>query len=67
MNKKHYQVFLKIGTVKNVFLETSQNSQENTCARVSFLIMLQVDAEVCNFIRKKTLAQVFSCEFLRNF
>ena len=28
--------------VKNVFLEMLQNSQENTCARVSFLIKLQV-------------------------
>ena len=28
---------------------------------VSFLIKLQ--AEVCNFIKKETLAQVFSCEF----
>ena len=26
---------------KNVFLEISQNSQENTCARVSFLMKLQ--------------------------
>ena len=39
---------------KKVFLEISQNSQENTCARVSFLI---------KFIKKETLAQVFSCEF----
>ena len=39
----------------------SQNSQENICARVSFLIKLQ--AEPCNFIKKETLAQVFSCEF----
>ena len=31
--------------------EISQNSQENTRARVSFLI------------KKETLAQVFSCEF----
>ena len=37
----------------------SQNSQENTCARVSFLIR----AEAYNFIKKETLAQVFSCEF----
>ena len=37
-------------SVKKVLLETSQNSQENICARASFLI-------------KKTLAQVFSCEF----
>ena len=26
---------------RKVFLEISQNSQENTCARVSFLIKLQ--------------------------
>ena len=46
--------------MKKVFLEISQNSQENTCARVSFLIKLQAS---CNFIKKETLAQVFSCEF----
>ena len=28
-------------SVKKVFLEISQNSQENICARVSFLIKLQ--------------------------
>ena len=28
-------------SVKKVFLEISQNSQENTCARVPFLIMLE--------------------------
>ena len=28
-------------SVKKVFLETLQNSQENTCARVSILIKLQ--------------------------
>ena len=43
-----------------VFLEISQNSQENTCVRVSFLIKLQ--AETYNFIKKETLAQVFSCK-----
>ena len=56
--------------------EISQNSQENTCARVSFLIKLQArrasEAQrlrvsealrACNFIKKETLAQVFSCEF----
>ena len=30
---------------KKVFLEISQNSQENTCARVSFLIKLQAAPE----------------------
>ena len=35
---------------------------QNTCARASFLIKLQVEA--CSFIiKKETLAQVFSCEF----
>ena len=47
--------------MKKVFLETSQNSQENTCVKVSFLIKLQ--AETCNFSKKETLAQVFPCEF----
>ena len=58
-----------------MFLEISQNSQENNCARVSFLINLQASAlqlyqktgtllrKSWNFIKKETLAQVFSCEF----
>ena len=46
---------------KKVFLEILQNSPENNCARVSFLIKLQV--LVCNFIKKESLAQVFSFEF----
>ena len=46
--------------VKKVFLEISQNSQENACTRVSFLIKLP---QTCNFIKKGTLPQVFSCEF----
>ena len=47
-------------SAKKVFFEISQNSQENTCARVSFLIKLQ---EARNFVKKETLTQVFSCEF----
>ena len=47
--------------LKKEFLEIPQNSQENTCTRVSFLIKLQASA--CNFIKIETLAQVFSCEF----
>ena len=35
-------------SVKKVFLEISQNSQENICVRA---------------IKRETLAQVFSCEF----
>ena len=41
-----------------MFLEISHNSQGNTCARVSFLIKLQL----CSFIKKEALTQVFSCE-----
>ena len=37
-------------SVKKVFLEVSQNLQENTCA---------------NFIEKETLAQVFSSELCK--
>ena len=46
---------------KKVFLEISQNSQENTCARVSFLKSCRPQA--WNFIKKKALAQVLPCEF----
>ena len=38
-------------SVENVFLEISQNLQENTCARLFFNK------------KKESLAQVFSCEF----
>ena len=48
-------------SVGRLFLEISQNSQENTFVRVSFLIKLQ--ATVYNFTKNKTLAQVFFCEF----
>ena len=50
-------------SVKKVFLEILQNSQKNTCVRVSFLMKLQASA--WNFIKKETLAQVFSCEFCK--
>ena len=54
-------------SVREVFLEISQNSQENTCARVSFLINLQVSAG--NFIENEILTQVYSygfCEISKN-
>ena len=50
-------------SVKKMLLEISQYSQENTCVRVSFLIELQA----CNFIKKETLTQAFSCEFCEIF
>ena len=39
--------------MEKVFLKISQNSQENTCARA--------------FIKKETLAQLFSCGFCKIF
>ena len=48
-----------------VFLEISQNSQENICTRVSFSIV--AEAEAYNFIKKEILAQVSSCEFCEIF
>ena len=48
-------------SVKKVFLEISQNSQENTRARrISFLIKF---LKIRLFFKNKTLARVFSCEF----
>ena len=35
--------------VKKMFLKNSQNSQENTCARVAFLIKLQVEVQVFSY------------------
>ena len=52
-------------SVKKVFLKNFQNSQENICARVSFLLKLK--AEAFKFIKKETLAQVFSCKFCEIF
>ena len=46
-----------------MFLGISQNSQENTYVRVSFLIKLQAEAR--NFIKTETLTQVFYCEFCK--
>ena len=40
-------------SVKKVFLEILENSQENTCTW---------DKD-CNFIKKESLVQLFSCEF----
>ena len=48
-------------SIKKVLLKISLNAHASTCARVSCLIELQ--AQVCNFIKKETLAQVFSWNF----
>ena len=46
------EAFSQKCSVKKMFLEISQNSQENTCSSG-----LQI------YFKKKTRAQVFSCEF----
>ena len=45
--------------MKKVFLKVLQNLHENTCARVSFF------NKACNFVKKETLKQVFSCKFAK--
>ena len=45
-----------------MFLEISQNSQENTCVRVFFLNNVW-GLQACNFVKKETLAQGFSRKF----
>ena len=58
-------VFLEYIVQLLLVLKISQNLQESTSARVSFLIKLQTSA--CNSIKKENLAQVFSCEFRKIF
>ena len=52
-------------SIRKAFLKISQNSQKNTCSRVSFVIQLK--AEAYNFIKKVTLTQMFFCEFWEMF
>ena len=52
--------------MKKGVLEFSQNSQEKTCTRVIFLNEV-AGLQACNFIKKETVAQVFSCEFCEIF
>ena len=54
----HQRCSAKKGVLRNFAKFTG-----NTCARVSFLIKLL--AEACNFIKKETLAEVFSCKFCK--
>ena len=45
------EAIVRMYSVKKVFWKTLQNSQENTCAKVTFLIKLQ--AESYSFIKKR--------------
>ena len=55
MNKQK----LPPGVKEKVFLEILQNSQENSCARVSFFN--KVAGLPATLLKNETLAQVFSC------
>ena len=50
-------------SVKKLFLEISQNSQENTCARVSFLIKLQ--AAPATLLKKRLWHRCFPVNFAK--
>ena len=58
LRSSHPDVFCK-----KVFLEISQNSQENTCARVSFLIKLQ--APPATLLKKRLWHSCFPVNFVK--
>ena len=53
-------------SVKKVFLKILINSQESTCARVFFFDKV-ASLRPVTLLKKETLAQVFSCEFIKIF
>ena len=61
-NKQHLkEAVVQRCSVKKVFLEISQNSQENTCARVSFLIKLQA----ATLLKKRLWHRCFPVNFVK--
>ena len=50
-------------SIKKVFLKISQNSQEKTCSKVSFLVKFQASA--CNYIKKKLPHRCFPANFAK--
>ena len=53
-------------SVKKVFLKNSQNSQENTCARVSFLIKLQtLGVRPATLLKKRLWHRCFPGSFAK--
>ena len=50
-------------SVKKVFLEISQNSQESTCKESLVCNFIKKESLVCNFIKKESLVQVLPCGF----
>ena len=52
-------------SVKKVFLEISQNSQKNICARDSFLIKLQACIRPITLLKKRLWHSYFPVNFLK--
>ena len=57
------EAVVRRSSVKKMFLEISQNSQENTCARDSFLVTLQSSG---NFIKKESLGEANFWQISKN-
>ena len=60
--QKHSEAVVRSCSIKKVILKIQQNSQENTCARIS-----ESQAEACNFIKRATLTKVFFSELCKIF
>ena len=63
MEGKRKRVNYTEAVTKGALLKKSQNSQRDTCVRVSFLIKLQ--AEACNFIKKRLWYKCFPVNFTK--
>ena len=62
----HAEAIVQSCSVKKVFLEISQNSQENTCARVSFLIKLQASGlSPTTLLKKRFWHRCFPVNFVK--
>ena len=60
---KNLEAVVRRCSVKKLFLEISQNSQENTCVRVSFLIKLQ--ATPATLLKKRLWQRCFPVNFAK--
>ena len=64
--KQNSEAVVQRCSVKKVFLEISQNSQENTCARVSFLIKLQDSGlRTATLLKKRLWHRCFPVNFVK--
>ena len=62
----HAEAVVQSCSVKKVFLEISQNSQENACSRVSFLIKLQASGlSPTTLLKKRLWHSCFPVNFLK--